>query len=280
MKKYYLTLVITVTTILTASAQWGEKISWKLQNDTLIIISGVPETLIDYKKYEVRFDNRILHKWGFETFDDIWEPKKANHVVINEGVKEIGEGGFGNFFLKTVRIPNSVTHIGKGAFFDCEFLESIEIPSSIEKIEEFTFFNCIKLKEITIPSNIKSIADNAFYLNALETINVEIENKNYCSIDGVLYNKNVTELVLCPNKKQGSVKIPESVTKIGNYAIYNCVMTDLYVLWENPPVANDNIFGDSKSKCKIETLHIPIGTKKIYQQAGWTKYFKKIVERK
>jgi hypothetical protein len=53
-------------------------------------------------------------------------------------------------------------------------------------------------------------------------INVSSDNTAYSSLDGVLYNKDITTLILCPQGKTGAVTIPNSVTSIENYAFWNC----------------------------------------------------------
>ena len=59
--------------------------------------------------------------------------------------------------------------------------------------------------------------------NALEKITVEENNANYVSIDGVLYNKEKTELVKYPHNKAGeSIEIENTVTKIRNNAFWDC----------------------------------------------------------
>ncbi len=67
--------------------------------------------------------------------------------------------------LTSVTIPNSVTSIVVGAFYDCSRLKSINIPSSVTSIGSYAFFGCSSLQaivsEIEDPSTI-SIASNAF----------------------------------------------------------------------------------------------------------------------
>ena len=75
---------------------------------------------------------------------------------------------------------------------------------------------------VTIPDSVTSIGRWAFYdCSSLTSINVDKNNKNYSSSDGVLYNKNLTELVCCPGGKT-SVTIPDSVTSIGDGAFSGC----------------------------------------------------------
>jgi hypothetical protein len=62
---------------------------------------------------------------------------------------------------KTV-IPNSVTEIGRNAFYWCECLISINIPNSVKKIGKFAFTLCKELKSVKIPNSVTVIDEGAF----------------------------------------------------------------------------------------------------------------------
>lgn len=62
---------------------------------------------------------------------------------------------------KTV-IPNSVTEIGRNAFYWCECLISINIPNSVKKIGKFAFTLCKELKFVKIPNSVTVIDEGAF----------------------------------------------------------------------------------------------------------------------
>jgi len=60
-------------------------------------------------------------------------------------------------------IPNSVTSIGDGAFYNCTSLTSVAIPNSVTSIGNGVFYNCTSLTSVTIPNNITNIGNRAFY---------------------------------------------------------------------------------------------------------------------
>ena len=144
-------------------------------------------------------------------------------VVIPDSVTSIGDWAFAFCSsLTSITIPNSVTSIGNYAFDACKSLTSITIPDSVTSIGNWAFRGCTSLISITIPGSVTRIGDYAFALcKSLTAINADINNPNYCSIDGVLYDKNQTMLIACPGGKE-SVTIPESVTSIGDYAFARC----------------------------------------------------------
>jgi len=119
-------------------------------------------------------------------------------------------------------IPASVTSIGPGAFYGATGLTSINIPESVTSIGRVAFENAIGLTSINIPASVTSIGDFAFVSSSLQSINVDQNNLNYSSIDGVLFNKDKTILIQYPGgKKTDLYVIPASVISIGIYAFEN-----------------------------------------------------------
>ena len=148
------------------------------------------------------------------------------YSVLDDGTVQITDCETG---AETVVIPDtidgkSVTSIGKYAFYYCSSLKSITIPSSVTSIGDYAFSGCTSLTNITIPSSVTSIGDYAFSgCKSLTTIDVEVGNNNYTSVDGVLFNKDKTELICYPARKTDkSYNILDSVTSIGDWAFIGC----------------------------------------------------------
>jgi hypothetical protein len=127
-------------------------------------------------------------------------------------------------------IPSSVTSVAYYAFEGCAVLTNVTIPDSVTSIGEDAFDGCVGLTSITIPASIIRIgedgdkAEDAFDgCTGLTGITVAEANEVYSSDDGVLFNKDKTSLLLCPEGKSGSYTIPSSVTDIVDYAFEDCV---------------------------------------------------------
>ena len=206
----------------------GANVTWKLTSDGTLTISGTGKMADSMWNGSLWYDLRS-------------QVKKA---VIEDGVTSIGYSAFGTCSaLTSVTIPNSVTSIGRGAFYCCTSLRSVTIPNGVTAIDESLFYNCTSLTSVTIPNSVTSIGYHAFsgctsltsvtipdsvtsigygaFYWSGAAVSVVSENKNYCSEDGVLYNKQKTVL-LYGGACKGTFKIPNSVTSIGDSAFDNC----------------------------------------------------------
>ena len=122
-----------------------------------------------------------------------------------------------------VTIPEIVYHEGKkfrvvsvgtSAFAHCKRLASVTLPDSVTEILDSAFMGCVSLKSFTVPKKVSSISHSAFFMcSSLQSIEVASGNEYFLSIDGVLYNKSQSSLLLCPIKKT-SITIPKTVEKI------------------------------------------------------------------
>lgn len=127
--------------------------------------------------------------------------------------------------LTNITIPAGVTSIGDFAFAHCTSLTSITIPSSVTSIGGLAFYSCTGLTSVTIPAGVTSIGWPFVPFSrcaGLTEINVDSHNANYSSVDGVLFDKKQTTLILYPGGKTGGVTIPAGLTSIDEGAFSQC----------------------------------------------------------
>ena len=151
--------------------------------------------------------------------------KKDKNYKILDGVTEICTSAFnGCSSLTSITIPDSVTEIGVSAFSGCSSLTGITIPDSVTRIDMSTFRGCSSFTSITIPDNVTYIDIWAFNgCTGLTAIDVKAGNNNYTSVNGVLFNKDKTELICYPaGKTDKSYNIPSCVTNVGGWAFDGC----------------------------------------------------------
>ena len=228
----------------------------------------------------------------------------VNEYVIPNSVTVIGYGTFeGCSSLQRIDIPNCVTEIGDSAFWDCSFLQSITIPDGITIIGNEVFMGCKSLQRIDIPDSVTKIGDRAFsHCRSLQNIDVSKDNKHFASVDGILFNKDLTAIVRFPPKYEvkeyiipnsvtkimwhafhgcsslQSIDIPNSVTEIGPWAFHGCNSLEHIYLHcndvEKLEVDAVIFYGVNFDKC---ILHIPSGTRWAYRHHDVFKRFKNIV---
>ena len=155
------------------------------------------------------------------------------YEILDDGTAEITEY-LGN--ATKLEIPNTidgytVTSIGYGAFEYCHYFNSITIPNSVTNIITAAFIN---------------------YCEILRSIEVSEENTTYSSINGNLYNKEQTELLLYPmGKTDTSFTIPDGVASIYEAAFAKCKNLRNITIPNSVTSIGDNAFWNCSSLEKI-----------------------------
>ena len=172
------------------------------------------------------------------------------------------------FGVKPLKIP--VTMIAEQAFIDREKITQVNIPSTIKSIGNLAFNGCI----------------------SLTSFNVNSKNANFCSENGILFNKAKTTLLQYPSAKADTdYSIPDGVTKIEDWAFYDCNkltvmtipssvatigeyalnfctgLTELFVHATTPPTVGTNAFMNVNLTIPV---YVPAASLDAYKAAaGW-----------
>lgn len=253
----------------------------------------------------------VKSPYSGEYFGDVVIPSEVTYNAETYKVTNIGESAFkGCSGLTSVTIPKSVTSIENGAFSGCSGLTSVAIPEGVTSISSHAFYGCSGLTSVTIPGSVTSIGDYAFsgcsgltsvtigegvtsigerafgggfsryseQYYSLMSIDVAAGNKFYSSFDGMLYDKSMSKLILCPFAKT-SATLPNSVATIGDWAFPDyCKIKSLVVADDNPYLSvRDGCLYDKDGKtlyyvpysvyAEEQAFEIPYGVTEVVNHA-------------
>ena len=171
---------------------------------------------------------------------------EARKVIIGKDVTSVGAGAFLWFScLEEVELGEKVEFVGDAAFSNCSCLRTVNFPSGLKYVGAAAFNNALlhsdsgftfpegmlyiggegfrsafKENAVTIPASLSVIEEGAFANTFVSAFNVDEANPSYTSVDGVLYNKDVTTLINYPaDKQEAKYEIPGTVTAILQEAI-------------------------------------------------------------
>ena len=179
-----------------------------------------------------------------------------------------------------------MTAIGDYAFFNCSVMTSIIIPNSVTSIGIEAFYGCSGLTSIAIPNSVTSIGSNAFCRSGLRSV---IIPHSMTSIPFGCFQG-------CSNL--AFIDIPNSITTIGEYAFKSCwLLTSITIPYSVTSIRNNafdgcdrltlvkslnatapTLGGNAFDVVNDATLQIPKNSETSYINAGYTYYFKNIVE--
>ncbi|MBQ1994965.1 MAG: leucine-rich repeat protein, partial [Clostridia bacterium] len=161
-------------------------------------------------------------------------------ITLENGITNIGEYAFRNNKFSTIAIPDSVTEIGYGAFYNCSKLTSVTIPDSVTTIGESAFYNCNNLSKVSVPANVSYNYDAFYECNYISEIVIRKGNDkmpdlsssfnytpwytsgyNYPSITLENGITNIGAYAFYYNTLS-TIIIPDTVTEIGDYAFSGC----------------------------------------------------------
>ena len=135
------------------------------------------------------------------------------------------------------------TTIGSETFISCTTLKGFRFPKNLQSIGRYTFEYGSSLKDIYLPESLTSFGTGVF---------------RSCGLNRVV--------------------IPQNVQRIEDQTFYYCPLQHLYLKPTTPPICNSTAFNPQVTSIDNTILHVPEGTKSLYENADGWMYFKNIVE--
>ncbi len=167
------------------------------------------------------------------TQKDFTDTYSLTTVKFAEGskLKTLGAYAFDyQYALTDIELPEGLTTIDEGTFRLCTALKSVKLNEGLKKIGERAFFECLDLKSVTLPASVETVGNYAFAISSfsvfdktssMTAVNVDPDNKNLESVDGVLYTADGKKLVAYPAGKT-EAKFADGVTEIQHGAFQGC----------------------------------------------------------
>jgi len=233
------------------------------ENNTFRIPDSVTE-IGDYAFYNNRnlesIDLNKVTKIGSYAFSGC---RKIEYVMLPETLSYLGDHAFYNCSLLSFISWGEVSQIKSipAYAFAKTALESAKLPNGAEEVCDYAFAYCNNLNAVTLSRTVKKWSSSALFgCYNINIIEVEDENQNYSSLDGVLFDKNKTVLLTYPAGKEGdSYTIPESVNKIAGGAFG-------YSKFKTIDVANVTVIGsEAFANSNIQSINLEKMTEINYE---------------
>ena len=120
--------------------------------------------------------------------------------------------------IRTLRVEQGITYIGRCAFDSCSNLSDVTLPTSLRIIGPWAFNDCTALRSIQLPEGLTTIKEDAFKAAGLVSITFpstlrELRNGAFMNCE-----------------KLQSLRLPEGLTTIGVWAFYcNPNISSIYI---------------------------------------------------
>ena len=194
-------------------------------------------------------------------------------INLPKKLKILRDAAFMYSGLKKIKIPDGVDTLGIQTFQYCTELAEVTLPANLKVIHQECFDSCISLREIhlpekteylgwgcfnstklsyiKLPSSVNKVSECLFRnCSDLQYIDVDSENENFASKDGILYNKDFSELI----EASGTIVeciIPSTVVTIGHNALWGRKLLKRIVMPMNIKSIGGGVFKDCENLLEI-----------------------------
>ena len=220
------------------------------EEETYTIPNGV--TKIGYQAFAGHMVTVAIRMQGGSKAEHLVCNRNLRHVIMPDTVTVIGEKAFSQcIFLNTVKLSNTLAEIGSEAFNGCTKMREISLPDSLERLIAEQQYHYHRYRTNFFPDNLERVNflgtrcrlqpiitnrawksgwpditepyttkffSEIFRSGKDVTITFEAGNERFSSEEGVIFNKDRTELIYCPQWKSGIYTVPKTVIRIGERA--------------------------------------------------------------
>ena len=213
-------------------------------------------------------DNGTIYwELSYNTLQGTASLKLSGDGYMPNGTDQCWRTALGNRYITELVIEEGVKSIMDGAFYGEEKLESVTLPNSLEFIGDSAFADT-GIESVVLPQNLQTFNGTIFNSQSFKQYSVSPENPYFKALDGIVYSKDLTELVAYPigryaNGGANDFAIPETVNKIGDYAFLNCNHTSFTIPANVKSIGMQAFAGNTN----LSSINIMNGVESIYDGA-------------
>ena len=170
---------------------------------------------------------RILKTFAFSSNYDLTD------LQLNEGLERIEDQAI-YCQATSISLPSTVMYIGSSAL-NYEAYEGFALPAELRRIGSFNLGGAYKepidigADKLHIGRKLTELGQSALASVKVRDFDVDSDNKEYSSIDGLLMSKDGKTLIMCPAGRTGALHIPEGVENLEPGCLDEALgVTDVY----------------------------------------------------
>lgn len=187
-----------------ASGKCGDDLTWKLDGNGLLTISGTGAM------------------WDYDWGETPWFSSGVKHIVVEKGVTRLGNNAFQvkDYNVQSASLPEGLLEIGSWALPNLK-QRDLRLPESLTTIRDKGLY-CASAETLYLPKNVRIIEEDGLGLMTPETIQVDPDNPYFKVENGALYTKDGSRLLLMSvNSGIREFVIPDRVISIDTGAFVN-----------------------------------------------------------
>lgn len=186
--------------------------------------------------------------------------RSLESIQIPDSVRLMSEWVFAECCsLTEIRFPKSMKEIPYGVMLLCKNLKRVYIPDTVTKISSNAFQGCESLEEVVLPAALRELGRDVFQgCRLLRKLSIAPENPLFTTEDGILYNKDRTQLLWYPAAHPGRrYEVSEKLTGTVDFH-RNPFLEE--IVWPGERGLMSNQFDGLTS---LKQIRIPDGTKHL-----------------